>query len=357
MKIRAGVLEATGALAVALSFAIVLHPSSVRAARAAIAAGARAAKGAVSRASAPKAPTPIDPPFGTYWHDGKAELDGYRYTVTRYGRERRGRAVAVYVTEPFSRSMRVKVDDPSKNPRDVVDVLKLNLIRDFQTGVYDYSTMTSLFSKSEDFEPVKVSFVSTEWCGNVYEELLVSPGLVSQKLSSYFEGESATREERRPSGGILEEELFVRLRGLNGPYLAAGESRAAPLLLSSFRRRLGHEPFQWTDVRIERTPRAQAITVPAGRFQSFVYTVEAGEGPKGTFFIEAAYPHRVLRWQWTEARQKEASGGAGPDWHRAQRAEGNDSGELTGTARLKYWQLHNEGDERSLARLGLTPRR
>jgi len=157
-----------------------------------------------------------DPPFGSYWHDGKAEIDGYRYTLTRYGQPRRGECVAVYVTEPFSKSKNVKVDDAARNPGDTFDVLKLNLVRDFQTGIYDYNTMTSLFVRSADLEPVKVSFSSTEWCGNVYEELRVTPGLVSQRLSSYFEDESGAREERRPRGGILEEELFVRLRGLDG---------------------------------------------------------------------------------------------------------------------------------------------
>src|SRR5262249_10920006 len=57
-------------------------------------------------------------PFDSYWHDGKAELDGYRMTIQRYGRPRMGRAVLVYVTEPFSKSKHVKVDDPSKHPED-----------------------------------------------------------------------------------------------------------------------------------------------------------------------------------------------------------------------------------------------
>ena len=48
-----------------------------------------------------------EPSFGSYWHDGKAELDGYRLTVQRYGHVRSGRAVAIYVTEPFSRSKHV----------------------------------------------------------------------------------------------------------------------------------------------------------------------------------------------------------------------------------------------------------
>ena len=59
-----------------------------------------------------------DPDFSSWWHDGKAEMDGYRLTVTRYGQEREGQCVMIFVTEPFSESRRVKVDDPRGDPGD-----------------------------------------------------------------------------------------------------------------------------------------------------------------------------------------------------------------------------------------------
>ena len=89
-----------------------------------------------------------DPSFDAYWHDGKAELDGYRLELSRYGAPRPAQAVMIFVTEPFSQSKHVKLDDPSRSPGDAVDVLKLNLVRDFQTGIYDYNTMVSLFVRS-----------------------------------------------------------------------------------------------------------------------------------------------------------------------------------------------------------------
>ncbi len=297
------------------------------------------ALGTLVRGKTSRAREAPDPAFGAYWHDGKAELDGYRYTLTRYGQKRRGQAVAVYVTEPFSKSKNVKVDDPARNPRDTFDVLKLNLVRDFQTGIYDYNTMTSLFVRSEDLEPVKVSFSSTEWCGNVYEELRLDPGLVTQKLSSYFEDESATRAERRPRGGLLEEELFVRLRGLNGEFLRPGESKDFPFLPSAFRRRLAHQPLQWTSARVERLASNRTVLVPAGRFEATVYVVRIANGAEGSFFIEARHPHRVLRWEWKHLSAVDA----------------DELAELAGSERLQYWKLHGEGDERYLARLGLKP--
>src|SRR5678815_4531164 len=80
-----------------------------------------------------------------------------------------GKAVLIFVTEDFSDSLRVKAD-PGKHPAsDVYPVLKLNFVRDFQTGVYDYNVMTSTFLKTESgFAPAKVSFSAQEWCGHTY---------------------------------------------------------------------------------------------------------------------------------------------------------------------------------------------
>ena len=58
-----------------------------------------------AKPAAPTASAPVAAPsFEKWWHDGKAELDGYRVTVQRYGQPRSSRAVAIFVTEPFSGS-------------------------------------------------------------------------------------------------------------------------------------------------------------------------------------------------------------------------------------------------------------
>jgi len=280
--------------------------------------------------------------FNTHWRDGKAELDGYRWSVTRYGQERDGQAVMIFVTEPFSDARRVKADDPSKNPADTFEVLKLNLARDFQTGIYDYNTMTSVFARSDDFQPVKVSFTSGEWCGHVYEELIVNPGTIDQRLFSYFEGESVTRNLAGKRDGVVGDNLFILLRGLRGSYLQPGEKRTVPFLPGSFARRLQHKPLAWTTAEIERLTETQAVEVPAGTFTADVYVVRT-DRREGRFFIEAEAPHRIIRWQWKSS---------GTDRRTHEAAE---TGELTGTLRVEYWQRHDNGDERLLEQLGLTP--
>ena len=281
-----------------------------------------------------------EPTFGAWWHDGKAELDGYRLTVQRYGHARTGRAVAIYVTEPFSRSKHVKLDDPTKTPTDAIDAFKLNLVRDFQTGIYDYHTIVSLFDGSADLAPLKIAFSSSEWCGQVYEELNVAGGSITQRVSSYFAGESAERTLDLPAGGIEEDNLFVLLRGLNAPMLRPGEKHTYPFLAGPFYRRLAHRPTAWASASIERLSLPQRVTVPAGAFDVDVFVVRPADGREGRFDVERAYPHRIVRWKWKPTL------GAGP-------LGGTDAGELSGSTRLDYWRTHDPGDERYLRQLGV----
>jgi hypothetical protein len=272
-----------------------------------------------------------DAEFDAMWHDGRAELNGYRLEVSRYGQKRTGHAVLVYVTEPFSESKRVKVDDHTKNPDDTFNALKLNLIRDFQTGIYDYNTMVSVFVRASDFSPVKISFSSAEWCGHVYEELLFYPDEVKGHYYSYFENESGPRKLRRDPEGIAEDNLFVLLRGLRNDYLAPGQEKDVRLLPSVYFGRLAHDDPTWVSATIAREEGSRQLTTPAGAFTVSVYNVRTSGGREGIFFIEEEYPHRIVRWEML------------PDIR----------ADLTGSSRLAYWKLNQNGHERYLAELGL----
>ena len=284
-----------------------------------------------------------DATFERWWHDGKAELDGYRLHVSRYGQPRVGQAVMVFVTEPFSESRRVKVEDATRDPRDTFDALKLNFVRDFQTGIYDYNTMLSVFVRSGTFAPVKISFASSEWCGNVYEEMRIDPRTIAHRVFSYFDGESKSESLPHPAGGLLEDELFLWVRGLRHDPLAPGEKRTAPILPGAFHRRLAHRPAVWSRAELSRGLHPETIQVPAGRFACATYRVQMAEGRDGRFWIETSYPHRVIRWEWSPPVGAPAGLGS------------VDGGELTGTERLSYWKLNGNGDESYLKRLGIEP--
>jgi hypothetical protein len=269
--------------------------------------------------------------FESHWRDGRAEMDGYRLTIERYGETRVGEAVMIFVTEPFSESERVKADDPQANPGDTFEAFKLNLVRDFQTGVYDYNTMTSAFVRADDFSPAKISFTSAEWCGHVYEELIFHPNQIGSAIFSYFQGESSVTALERPSDGIAEDNLFILLRGLRGDFLEPGERVEVPLLPGSLHRRLQHRPLGWTTATIERLEEPETVEVPAGVFETIVYEVRVAGGRNGHFHIESDYPHRIVRYDW-----------------------GDESAELLGSERMAYWRLNGEGDESRLERIGLS---
>jgi hypothetical protein len=274
--------------------------------------------------------------FWKHWGDGKAELNGYALEQPRYGAVRSGTAILVYVTEDFSDSLRVKAD-PGKHPAsDVYPVLKLNAVRGFQTGIYDYNVMTSTFLRVAAGWPVaKVSFSSQEWCGHVWHQLVPRGGKLSGTFHSYFDGEAdGTDDLASPKDGVLEDALPVLLRGWNGEYLRPGESRTVPFLPSLLWARFNHRALAWTKATIVRAAATRPATVPAGRFEVTAYTVATADGRTLGFELEARPPYRLVRQ-------------TGPDGEELA---------LRGSTRLPYWQLNAPGGERHLKELGLAPR-
>lgn len=276
-----------------------------------------------------------------HWHDGKAELNGYDLTQPRYGELRKGTAVMIFVSEPFSESMRVKADPGRHPPSDVYDVLKLNYVKDFQTGIYDYNLMTSAFVTFEEKgarragAPTKLAFSAQEWCGVMFDELLFYEERIDRRRFSYFDGEG-DREEKLsyPKEGLTVDELPILVRGIPSPLLAPGEKRKLLVLPSLERARLLHRPLAWVAGTLERKKGTQTAEVPAGDFQVEEWVLSLEHGERYSYLVERAFPHRLVAWE-------------GPDGER---------GVLRGSARLRYWELNGEGQERALARIGLEPR-
>ncbi|MEO1229393.1 MAG: hypothetical protein AAFZ18_10840, partial [Myxococcota bacterium] len=260
-------------------------------------------------------------------------------TQPRYGQARSGTVVHVFVTEPFSYEARVKAD-PGRHPKsDTFPVLKLNEARDFQTGIYDYNHMTSVFvalgdhPKTRRGHPTKITFSGQEWCGMIFEQLRFEPKRIDQHRFSYFDGEGEAKMALdHPSGGVTMDELPIWLRGLTaGPPLAPGASTSMPILPSIQRTRMLHRELAWIRGEVARAPAPETVEVPYGRFEADRYTVRLTNGETWSYWVESAWPRRILRWD-------------GPSGEKA---------ELLGSDRLPYWQLHDEGHEKLLKRIGL----
>jgi len=171
--------------------------------------------------------------FGDYWYQGKAEITSYEMEQARYGEIRKGHAVLIFVTEDFSKSKQVKLDNPQKDPEDAVKILKLNFVRKFITGIYPYSIMTSVFTPvelSSHPNTLKLSFSSQEWCGNVHTQANHKKNRYEFNSYSYFESEGDAKFELEDA--ILEDELWTRIR-ISPDRLPVGNIKIIPSLLSS----------------------------------------------------------------------------------------------------------------------------
>ncbi|MCB0651593.1 MAG: hypothetical protein KDC85_09995 [Saprospiraceae bacterium] len=183
--------------------------------------------------------------FNQYWYAGDAEITSYELEQARYGEMHSGKAVLIFVTEPFSRDKQVKTDNPGKTD---VSVMKLNFTKNFNTGIYPYSMMNSSFVpvKEKNGHALKITSSSQDWCGHTYTQLNDRNGKFEIESHSYFEGEGD--ESFTLSKTILEDELWTRIR-LNPEDLPVGAQEVIP---SFFHLRLLHQALKPYSVRIEK---------------------------------------------------------------------------------------------------------
>lgn len=283
--------------------------------------------------------------FSETWHDGNAEMASYALTYPRYGELRTGTAVAITVTEPFNPDKRVKSDRGGEGTHNVI---KLNLVEDFQTGIYDYNLMTSVFVATSPANglpagsPTKVSFSMQEWCGHVYQQALFSkakrgtPG-VRQSVNSYFEKVADEQSNMdHPAGGIAEDALMLWARGLAGPQLEPGESIEVPVYRSMAVQRNQHVGAVWeTATLTSHGTKGKKTTTVAGAFLCDVFEAVVGDR-RYEFYVDNADDgdRRLVKMTRNDGYTLE----------------------LTAAERLPYWRLNGNADERELKKIGLERR-
>jgi len=151
--------------------------------------------------------------FGDYWYTGEAEISSYQVAQARYGAMHKGEAVLIFVTEDFSKSQQVKLDIPPSKQEDLVKILKLNSLKRFNTGIYTYSLMKSVFTPVDLQQypnTMKVSNTLQDWCGHTFFQLNLKKKAFEVKQFSYFqsEGDQTFSLEK----AFLEDEIWTRLR-------------------------------------------------------------------------------------------------------------------------------------------------
>ncbi len=271
----------------------------------------------VRAATAPAGFSVPDDEFGDYWYQGLAEITSYDLQQVRYGEVHPGEAVMIYVTEPFLEDTQVKADDP--NADGAVTVLKMNATRAFNTGVYPYTMMTSVFSPVEGGPALKVTTSSQEWCGHTFTQLNRRDAGYHLQLYSYFESESD--QDRMLPDVLLEDDLWTQLR-LNPDALTTGDLTLVP---GTIYQRLSH---------LHLEPKQATATLTDGDDGTRTYTLTYPDLDRTLAITFAAdFPHTVEGW--TEARRS---------------GFGANSQTLTTTATRKaremmpYWSLNRRAD-------------
>ena len=157
---------------------------------------------------------PEEKDFHSYWYNHGAEITRFELEQSRYGEIHPGHAILIFVTEPFLPDLHVKADYESSQ-KTSIPVLKLNLIKRFNTGIYDYSMMKSVFTpipaeKQQFSKTLKVSTTRQDWCGHVYLQYNLDEDHYKVRQNSYFEKEG-DKTITIPSV-YLEDEIWTRIR-------------------------------------------------------------------------------------------------------------------------------------------------
>ena len=221
--------------------------------------------------------------FKTYWYAGTAEITSYKLLQERYGELRMGTAVNIYVTEDFLPKEHVKADTPAQEN---IPVLKLNQIKEFVTGIYPYSIMTSTFTPtSSKNNAIKISHSMQEWCGQVYAQLNNRDDFHIQS-HSYFEGEADQEFILKKSW--LESDLWNLIR-INPEELPAGDFNMVP----SF------EFFSMSHNKMEAHEASAGVTV-GDSISNYEVTYPFLKR-KLKIYFSSAFPHTIERWEETHA--------------------------------------------------------
>ncbi|MEM9218313.1 MAG: hypothetical protein AAGD25_28725 [Cyanobacteria bacterium P01_F01_bin.150] len=233
------------------------------------------------------APQPV-PEFGDYWYKGEAEITSYSLEQARYGEIHNGQATLVFVTEPFSKRKQVKLDYPDQNRNDEVSVLKLNTTKKFNTGIYPYSMMSSIFSPVDLAQyphALKLTTSSQEWCGQTFLQLNNQDQSYEVDARSYFEQEGDERLSLDKTW--LEDELWTRLR-MNPDALPVGKVSMIP---STFYTRLRH-----TDIGAVEA--IATFTNDATNPQLKTYTLEyPSQSRTLSIYFESSFPYAIQGWE------------------------------------------------------------
>lgn len=230
--------------------------------------------------------------FRDYWYNGQAEISRYKLDQVQYGAVNPGEAVLIFVTEDFRTDTQVKLESDAKDK--ATSVLKLNSIRRFVTGIYDYSLYSSVFTPidTKKYErSQKVTMSAQDWCGQVYTQLNLDGGKYDVMKRSYFEKDAT--EDFKIDAAWLEDEIWTRLR-MDPAALPKGETQVIP---AAYAARLAGQ-------KLEPQKAVGTLADYAGNAFNGIalqqYSLNYPDAQRELRIVfEKAFPHAIAGWEET----------------------------------------------------------
>lgn len=239
---------------------------------------------------------------------GLAEFNVYDASLPRYGEMRNAVITHIWVKEPWDASRGIKWGGTDSGD---LEVLKLNQIASYPTGLYRYEQMWSGFWNTETASLVKFSMTHHEACGNTYKQGRTANGLLDYVAFSYFEGEGESAKQTPWSeNAFFYDELPLRLR-----MLAFNQPLKNPLRISLF-------PSVIHTKIDQLSPQSATITQSSDSSGAILFTVDHPNG-SDRFTFASESPHLLISW-------KRADGG---------------SLTLRKSLLIDYWNKNHRGDE------------
>ncbi|KJJ39588.1 hypothetical protein [Aequorivita vladivostokensis] len=228
-------------------------------------------------------PRNISKEFKEYWYSGTAEITSYSLMQERYGEIREGTAVNIFVTEDFLPDAQVKANNASEEN---ISVMKLNQMKNFNTGIYPYSIMTSTFSPIATKEhPLKITNSVQEWCGQVYMQLNTRDDFEIES-HSYFQGE-ADQKLSLPKT-YLENELWNLIR-INPEELPTGDVMIIP-------------SFEYLRLRHKEIKEHNAFASLKQGDSITIYTLNYPDLQRQLMlFFSSTFPYEIEKWEEVNA--------------------------------------------------------
>tara|TARA_R110002020_G_scaffold146747_7_gene321614 strand:+ start:9230 stop:10126 length:897 start_codon:yes stop_codon:yes gene_type:complete len=238
---------------------------------------------AKKKAAVTATPRNISKEFKEYWYSGTAEITSYSLMQERYGEIREGAAVNIFVTEDFLPDAQVKANNASEEN---ISVMKLNQMKNFNTGIYPYSILTSTFSPIATKEhPLKITNSVQEWCGQVYMQLNNRENFEIES-HSYFQGE-ADQKLSLPKT-YLENELWNLIR-INPEELPTGDVMIIP-------------SFEYLRLRHKEIKEHNAFASLKQGDSITIYTLNYPDLQRQLMlFFSSTFPYEIEKWEEVNA--------------------------------------------------------